>query len=107
IGFTIQDALGRPALFLPGVTHALIVVSMVSSIAAYALFVRYRTRTIDRYLVLDLTIFLLGAAVVLKELILDPTMDAHPPVGISPSLSAAYIILIMVMAAFIVRLVAL
>jgi diguanylate cyclase (GGDEF)-like protein/PAS domain S-box-containing protein len=106
-GFAIQDAMGRPALAMPDVSHAFVVVSLLSSIAAFALFVRHRTRMIDRYLVLDLTILLVSGAVAMKGLLLDPLMESHPPVGISPNMSASYIILTLVVVVFIARLVSL
>ena len=58
-----------------------------------ALFIRYRTRMVDRYLLLDLSILLLSASLALKELVLDPTMAAHPPIGLSPNLSADYLLM--------------
>jgi len=107
VGFTIQDVMGRSALDLPGITHVLIVASIVCSIVGFGAFVRVRSRVVDRYLVLDLTILLVSASVALKELVLDPSMDAHPPVGISKGLSAAYILMTLVMVVFALRLVTL
>jgi diguanylate cyclase (GGDEF)-like protein/PAS domain S-box-containing protein len=107
LGFVIQDAMGRSALDLPGVTHVLVVVSILCSITGFGSFVRLRSRVVDRYLVLDLTILLVSASVALKELALDPSMEAHPPVGISSGLSAAYILMTLVMVVFAIRLVTL
>jgi len=95
-GIAIQSATGRSALNLPAASHAFIVVSMAGSIVAFALFVRARTLVLDRYQLLDLGIVVVSASLAISKLVLAPSMDAHPPVGISRGLSTAYILMILV-----------
>ena len=106
-GFALQNAMGRSAIDLPGVSHGFVVASIVSAILGYGEFLRIRTRVVDRYLVLDLTILMVSALVAFKELALDPSMDAHPPVGISKDLSATYILMTLVFVVFVIRMITL
>ena len=96
LGSAVQYALDRPALDLPLGSHVMIVASLIFSIIGYGLFVRARTRVLDRYQLLDLAIFLVSACVALSQLVLEPAMDASPPAGLSRGLSTAYILMMLV-----------
>ena len=103
----IHAAVGGNELDMPMVSDVMILAGLVCWCAASALFVRARSRVLDRYQLLDLGIILISATVALKRLALDPAMEAHPPQGMSPSLSMSMILLMVVALALFVRFVTL
>ena len=64
-------------------------------IVAFALFIRARTRVLDRYQLLDLAIFAVSTIMAVKLLVLDPMLDANPPVGTSQPFATAYALLLL------------
>src|SRR5947209_7611985 len=56
----VMEATNRAAIDLPPASHVLVVGSIVSCLLSFGLFVRHRTRVLDRFQLLDLAIFLVS-----------------------------------------------
>ncbi|MCU1484544.1 MAG: putative diguanylate cyclase (GGDEF)/phosphodiesterase with sensor, partial [Actinomycetia bacterium] len=107
VGVAIHAAVGHSELNMPMASDAMVVAALVGWGGASALFVRARSRVLDRYQLLDLGIILVSATVALKRLVLDPSMAAHPPQGMSPSLAMSMVLLEVVALVLFVRFVTL
>jgi diguanylate cyclase (GGDEF)-like protein/PAS domain S-box-containing protein len=103
VGIALQVAAGRTQLDMPLASHLLILVGLVAWAAAMALLVRCRSRMLDRYQLLDLGIFLVSATVTIKQLVLEPSLQANPPAGMSPQLSLVYILIQFICLVLLVR----
>ena len=89
----LHAASGRDGLDMHPAVQVLVAGSLACWVVGSALFVRARARTLDAYQLLDLAIFLISATVAFKRLLLDPTLEANPPPGMSPQTSMTFITL--------------
>jgi diguanylate cyclase (GGDEF)-like protein/PAS domain S-box-containing protein len=88
-----QSAIGSGELDLPRAAQALILVGLLCGCVSSALFVRARSRVLDRFQLLDLAIILVSATVALQRLVLEPMIESHPPQGMTPDLAMNYVVL--------------
>jgi diguanylate cyclase (GGDEF)-like protein/PAS domain S-box-containing protein len=76
-----------PGLADTAFTAGLYVVALVCWCVGAVLLLRSRSRIFDRYLVLDLAVFLVAIEVAVIRLLVEPALRTHPPVGVSTTFS--------------------